>query len=289
MPRFVYITDTHIGCDATGYHLQPRYLGRMAELFGALGGWLKDHGVDFIVHGGDLTDHGTAEEIGQARRLCAGLNVPVYLCLGNHDLAQRESIDHWTAGGELLPAGRDVFHHDLGGARLVIVPHHWHDDCDWRWCVDQAQRPRMDAERISQLSRYIGGDDRPVIAVTHAPLNAVHEHADAGGPFHPPHAPYLASWQSLAGSHANLRLVLAGHNHAHSRHDHGSFVSTTTAAFGEVPGQFRLITVTGRHIDIETHHMGGELSVGLPPIAAAQWCLGRADQYHERCTIRVSG
>lgn len=61
MLRFLYITDTHIGCSNDGYHLQPRYVGCEERLFAGLAQWVAEHDIHFVVHGGDLTDHGTPE------------------------------------------------------------------------------------------------------------------------------------------------------------------------------------------------------------------------------------
>jgi len=280
--RFVYLTDTHVGCDDTGYFLQPRHLGREEVLFQGLGRWLQENDVSFVIHGGDLTDHGAAAEIDRADALCAMLDVPVYLCLGNHDLAQADSMQLWReAPCGLLPGGQDCFAADAGAARVLVVSHHWHPTADYHWISNEAQTPRLDARQIATLQGLMRDAGKPVIAVTHAPLNAVPaEQCGGDEPFHAPHAPYLTSWQRLAAEHANLRLVLCGHNHAHSQHDHGSFVSCTTAAFGEGPTQIRLITVTQDQIEIKT--IGLAEVLGLPVLSDADqaWCVGAATDHH---------
>ena len=44
------------------------------------------HGpVDFVLHGGDMIDSTREEHIDRAAEMFR-LSVPVYLCLGNHDL-----------------------------------------------------------------------------------------------------------------------------------------------------------------------------------------------------------
>src|SRR5690606_32735708 len=88
--RFLYLTDSHLKADElVGYRVHPRLsVEDHACLLSGLRDWLRRKQIGFVVHGGDLTDHGTADEIGDAVRACGHWGVPVYLCLGNHDLAQ---------------------------------------------------------------------------------------------------------------------------------------------------------------------------------------------------------
>ncbi|MFW6059508.1 MAG: metallophosphoesterase family protein, partial [Phycisphaeraceae bacterium] len=287
MTRFAYLTDTHLGCDETGYQLQPRYHGRdLAALFEGLARWIEEQAIDFVVHGGDLTDHGSDDEIERARELCARLGVPVHLCLGNHDLEAPGAIERWRACGELLPSGADCFRLDAGDAAVVVTAHHWHPHVDYQWLRDDSQTPRIDAQQEAQLDALLGDETRPVIAVTHAPLNAVPcaQTGDAE-PFHPPHAPYLATWRRLAERHANLRLVLTGHNHAHSQHDHGSFVSCTTAAFNEAPAQLRLIEIADGRIVARTVALAEALDLPRDIDPAKAWTVGRAADHHLRIAL----
>jgi len=273
--RFVYLTDTHLGCQSSGYQLQTRYPGQEDQLFTRLADWLKEQEVTFVVHGGDLTDHGSREEIDHAGELCERLGVPVYLCLGNHDLAQVDSIGMWrTAKGGLLPDGRECFAVEAGPARLVIVGHHWHPHVDFHWQDNEPQAPRIDHQQEYLLDTLLE-TSRPVIAVTHAPLNAVTaEQCGGDEPFHPPHAPYLATWRRLAERHPNLLLALCGHNHAHSQHDHGPFVSCTTAAFGEAPAQLRLVTLTSQKIEVRTLALASVFGLREDLQAERTWCIG---------------
>jgi hypothetical protein len=107
--------------------------------------------------------------------------------------------------------------------------------------------------------------------------------------FHPPHAPYLATWQRFAGEHANLRLVLSGHNHVRSNHDHGSFISTTSAAFGEIPAQLRLVTIGPRSIDVRTIRLAAalDLAVDLDPPRA--WAVGSPETHGLSIPIAATG
>ncbi len=289
--RFAYLTDTHIGCNETGYCLQARYLGHDARLFEGLSQWLHAQQVAFVVHGGDLTDHGTPLEIACASELCSMLNLPVYVSLGNHDLAQPESMQQWrTAGttghGRFLPDGHDCFAVTAGEVLVVVVTHHWHPHVDHCWVSAEPQQPRLSREQVEWLDATLRRTTRPVIAVTHAPLNDVRgdiRHDEAA--FHPPYAPYLATWRELAAEHANLRLVLCGHNHAHSNCDQGTFVSCTTAAFNEVAAQLRLVTITAQAVEVRTFSLAGALGLGGVLAQERAWSVGPSADHRLRLPL----
>ena len=97
MTKFIYIADSHVGAGDTGYYQQPRYADRLPELVALLDAWIQqDSGIDFVLHGGDMVDAASVENIRAARAMFQ-LSVPVYLCLGNHDLTGENAFDLWLA------------------------------------------------------------------------------------------------------------------------------------------------------------------------------------------------
>lgn len=268
--RFIYLTDTHIGGDAAGYQMQPRMTGRESKNFAELARWIRSNDISFVIHGGDLTDHGRPDEIEFADTLCSSLGIPVYLSLGNHDVEDPDAMPAWRRSSVWGNPTDGCHLVDADGFRLVIVSHHWNPHTDYHWQADQPQEPRLDARQIQRVSAWVAESDRPVIAITHAPLNDA-EHGVTGEPFHPPNEDYLATWRRIASAaDGKLKLVMAGHNHVHSQRDHGAFVSCTTSAFSEPPLQFRLVTVDETGIDVQTH------ALGAPPAAedTGAWCIG---------------
>ncbi len=276
MLRFAFVTDSHVGSDADGYQLQPRYVRHEATLFDALGQWLRREKASFVVHGGDLTDHGSLDEIQQGVQLCARLPVPTYLCLGNHDLAQPASLAMWRKHApQLLPGGDDVEVIDTTEARLVLVHHHWHAGVAHHWRPELTQEPRLNERQVQTVSRFVEASDRPVIAITHAPLHAVSAtQCGQGEPFHQPHPPYAAAWRRIAGNSGRLRMVLCGHNHVTSFADQGRFVSSSTAALNEPPAQVRLITVDEDTVRVATHMLSQDVPLPSQWNAEHAWCAG---------------
>ncbi|MDD2479120.1 MAG: metallophosphoesterase, partial [Victivallaceae bacterium] len=86
--KFLYIADTHLGgSDSAGYRQQERYLEYFEHLMAVFTQWIKQRGdIDFVIHGGDMVEDSSAENIVEAVRLFEQLPCPVYLALGNHDL-----------------------------------------------------------------------------------------------------------------------------------------------------------------------------------------------------------
>jgi len=283
--RFVFITDSHLGCDENGHQMQSRYLGQDVELYEGLGRWLKEQDVSFVVHGGDMTDHGSLQEIEYANGLCERLKVPVYVCLGNHDLIQPDSMRHWqttggTSHGRFLPGGRDCFGIDAGSVMVVVVSHHWNPKFDHRWVVGESQAARLDGRQQEALQRLLREAGRPAIAVTHMVLNPISaEQRNAEGPLYPPPPSYLSTWQRIGQANRNLRLVMCGHNHTHTRYDHESFISCTTGAFNERPAQLRLITIDSQSIKVETVAFAEVLGLPVELNPASDWCVGPVESH----------
>ena len=95
MTRFVYLADTHIGAMPMGFQMQSGYPERIAEIVSALRDWIIDDGhIDFVLHGGDMVDSCSDTNIERAADVF-NLPVPVYLCLGNHDLTRPGAVETW--------------------------------------------------------------------------------------------------------------------------------------------------------------------------------------------------
>ena len=99
MVRFVHISDTHIAADpfyaAYGHAPLPN-LEALVTKINAL-----TFPVDFVLHTGDLTADGSEEAYQLARRVLAGLRLPIHYVAGNHDdsdILQRSMLDRAPRG-----------------------------------------------------------------------------------------------------------------------------------------------------------------------------------------------
>ena len=116
--KFIFITDTHYGGpDNQGYRQQPRYNCHAEELLDRLSDFIRQEGVSFVVHGGDLADWGNRDNMRLARQLMKRLPCRVYLSLGNHDMTEDDSVAAWLEETpQLFPDGSiDTYRTYLGG------------------------------------------------------------------------------------------------------------------------------------------------------------------------------
>lgn len=72
--KFAILTDTHIG--------KPDAKSKMVDAIESINA-RKD--IQFVLHLGDITDHGTEEELVLAKNILLKLNKPLYITTGNHD------------------------------------------------------------------------------------------------------------------------------------------------------------------------------------------------------------
>lgn len=264
MTRFLYITDTHWGAlPGQGWGQQPRDPDRFEELTDGLRNWLVRNPVDFVMHGGDATEHGTATQIEYAATTLASLNVPVYLCLGNHDLAELDSIANWRRLAQnVLPGGRETYVVRQPEFDLYVVSHHWNTlDPPHHWDKG-GQVSRFDAVQLAALERHLSHADRPVILVVHAPAADIPA-AQTGlaEAIHPPDPDWRTTILGLTQRHAALRVILTAHNHTNTLHMADGCAILSTASLVETPFEARLITVDANAIDIQTLRFGDLLNM----------------------------
>ena len=240
MSRFVYIADTHMGANPMGYHQQPGYPERLDDILAALDAWIaRTGGVEFILHGGDMVDAGTPENIAAAVDSFR-LSVPVHLCLGNHDLTEVDSLREWlTTGRRFFPDGEPEFVLKVGGWRIDVVPNHW---CErpYRW-VDE-QTPQFSPEQRQWLkTRRRHAPGGPRILATHAPARGLPT-AQTGldAPHHAPPPSFARSLGELTHAGAGIRCVLGAHNHMNMCVEDADIQYVTASALVEAPFDFKL-------------------------------------------------
>ncbi|MES2691442.1 MAG: metallophosphoesterase [Bacteroidota bacterium] len=88
---FIVTGDTHLDYENTK---------RMVKLVN------NDKRVDFVIHVGDLTDHGLLKEYEWKTAILQQLNVPYLVAIGNHDIVSR---------------GEDVYKHMYGPTNFSVV------------------------------------------------------------------------------------------------------------------------------------------------------------------------
>lgn len=244
MTKFIYISDTHMGADQVRLH-QQGYPKQMAEILTALKAYLHGQGdIDFVLHGGDMI--GTLSDAGIVASATAfDWDVPVHLCLGNHDLDSPTAVERWLA---LAPrffgdSGKPVYTVATEDCRIHVVPNHW---CEEPYYWRDSLHAQFSTDQLIYLTEALDAEpDLPHIVQTHSPVFGVpEEQTGFAEPFHSPAPAFTAAFIELASRHPNLKCVLGAHNHinTHVVHDGVHFVSSS--ALVEVPFEFKILEVT---------------------------------------------
>ena len=236
-----------------------------------------------------MTDHGSEDEIASAVGLFGSLPAPVYLALGNHDLAGRDSFAAWQAqAGSWFAGSAEAFGLVFGHAGVFVLNHDWHDcQVPFHWDTRLSQRPVILDSQRQQLDVFLTQTPLPVLLMTHAPLHPVPA-AQTGldEDIHRPCGGFVSEMAALARRHPNLVLALSGHNHVNTIFRHNGLVSISTASFIEPSFDVRVITVNDATISVETISFVDDLGTACRFDAARAWTVGSdSDRRH---TLSVS-
>lgn len=275
MTRFVYIADTHWGADSMGYQQQQGYPDKLPDILSALSEWLSARGdIDFILHGGDMIDFTTDDTITAAAN-AFGLGIPVYLCLGNHDVTTPDAVERWlTLAPQLFPNGTPDYTIASDGCVLHVAPNQWCDD-PYYW--DSAQQPHLTPAQMTRLTRALNTrTDVPHLLLTHSPVYGLPV-AQTGfsEPYHAPAAAFTAQIRGLAAHNGTLTSVLGAHNHMNMRIHQAGVDFVTVSALVETPFEFKLFEVTPRRMAMSTFSLSGALTFKGDYDAARSFVQGR--------------
>ena len=237
--KFIFITDTHYGGpDNQGYRQQPRYNCHAEELLDRLSDFIRQEGVSFVVHGGDLADLGNRDNMRLSGQLMKRLPCRVYLSLGNHDMTEDDSVVAWLEETpQLFPDGSIDFTIIEGGLRVDMLCANWGPRPAF-WNIKEPQLAWFTDEQKSRL--FDGPQDLPRIIVSHAPPCGLPP-AQTGldHDLHAPHEPFQQVVRETCDSLKPLAW-LGGHNHMTIRRQLGGTQLVTAPAFSESPFEAKL-------------------------------------------------
>lgn len=258
--RFVYIADSHVGAGDAGYRQQPRYADRLSELAALLDAWIQRAGdIDFVLHGGDMIDATSVGTIRAAWEIFR-LSVPVYLCLGNHDLTKKNALDVWLAEAPaFFPDGAPVFTIRSPECVVHVVPTQW---CDVPYFWRDEQRPHFLPGHLARVGAAVAAEPGAVhILCTHADVMGIlPEQTGFASVYHPPVAAYTQTLMDFVRGRPDVRCVLAAHNHINSSVAQDGVQWITASAFAETPFEFKVVEVTCDGIRMTTHNLADDVA-----------------------------
>ncbi|MBT3385414.1 MAG: hypothetical protein HN778_15905 [Prolixibacteraceae bacterium] len=298
--KFIHITDPHI-CNLAGYHpvfVEGRqHYGKGEELltnfFKSVPEKLQS---DFVVISGDIVDFYEGEtifgemvgnQIGQAARLLEKSNVPVYLTLGNHDIASyginldsKKIIGHqlnaeraraaWIKNVPVFSDGTyysKTFKVDTTTFRLIFLDNAYYKpgrDSDGRhyiigsdqlfWLNNEMRKSETDVEIIFMHMPILNLPSEEIEHSKNKYLLNLDDTVAIGMVVKSSETNPL-NLIGVLGQNASARLVLTGHLHSSVAHDfyfsEDYFIlQVMTGAFARDARNWRLIQLTGESIII---------------------------------------
>lgn len=274
--RVVFATDIHIGADAAGYQMQPRWIEGIDRVLNAFASRVNQLRPDLVIIGGDTVERGTPELIEQATGFLSTIESQVLMCLGNHDLTEPDSYELWRGACSQLPHVRLSEATVRCGECDVVGLNTW-----WmyegkpalRWLLGTPPLAIIPEGQQRWLDNELAAADRPAIVVMHSQIAGVPAH-QSGQPndFEPPAAPFADDVRAVLKRHPRVQLVLGGHCHIQCSQRVGGPVACTGTSLTEVPFQFTIIERSCESFTLRTE----QLSIaGAPPVKAERsWVLG---------------
>jgi hypothetical protein len=263
MTRFIYLADSHIGANPMGYHQQNAYPEHMTEIAAALtkmAGGLAP--LDFVLHGGDMIDFTSKDNIVAASRIF-DVGLPVYLCLGNHDLTSDDALEQWlTHAPEFFPGASPDFSLITADCVIHVLPNQWGEK-PFFWKDTQA--PAFTKGQHAWLNERLASDShKPQLLLTHSPVLGVPpQQTGFDHPFHAPPATFRDEVLGICGKCSTIRCVLGAHSHINTRERRDNVEFITVSALAEMPFEIKLFEVSAEAMSMTTMSLPLSLQRGF--------------------------
>ena len=283
--KLAFITDFHLEATPGDFHFQTYYVGGHAAIAQGLRNFIINNRVDIFLLGGDMTHTASDAEISRFLTLFHDFPCPIYMCLGNHDLARSSEVDHIALWKSVLAQHRNFtlapYFAQLDGVDLIAFNPQWADaQGNGRFCWS-SQTPcnaRINPADLAWLDATLSkNSDRPAIIITHEGLEPIP--TDLSGlpePIHDPAPEYVDPLNALLDRHPRARLILSGHNHVTLATPRNGRIHAYTGSTSEYPCDVRLIETTPAAISVTTHPLI-EWPTHIPrePAPRGPWASGR--------------
>ena len=254
MTRFIYLSDTHWGTDKPSYSMQHAEPNKLPELLVALEEWIAKKGpVDFVLHGGDMIDSTSRENIDFVAQAFQ-LSVPVYLCLGNHDLTCSNAVEMWLDRAPHFFLGKINFSIETSNCSLHVVPNQW-GPVPYHW--NDVQKPYFLLEQEKFINNGLSRNPNRIhVLSTHSPFHGVPvEQTGLKDLLHQPPRVFQEKGYSILRTHRNLQCILSAHSHINTRIEQKGKYLVTSSSFVEVPFDFKCINISNDQITMSTHSL----------------------------------
>ncbi len=258
-----------------GYQQQRGYPERLPEILAAVCECLSaSGGVDFILHGGDMIDCTSEGNIAAAAD-AFDLPVPVYLCLGNHDLTRPDAVEQWLAlAPQFFINGAPDYTVVSRDCVVHVAPNHW-CECPFYW--KDTQHARLSPAQTERLRRELSMQPNLAhVLLTHSPVYGLPV-AQTGfsEPYHCPDLSFTGQVSGFAEAHRALKCVLGAHSHMNMRVTHDGVDFVTVSSLVETPFEVKLFEVTAERMEMSTIALRSALTFGVEYETGRSFVQGR--------------
>lgn len=266
--QFALITDTHVRADGREDWMNRKMGEASAPEFARTLQSLAAEGIDFVIHGGDMTENATRDQFALMRSVLSAQPLPVYGCIGNHDRYLPTSRDD---ARELLakqfPGGRLDYVFQKGPLRFVVL--------DVEIERDEVRHEKQDWLRATLAADRI----TPTVFVWHyAPYNRA---GVSSCGFRVPDWSELGKDALLAilRQAPNVFATLNGHDHWDEVNILGGITHIQNAAFVEWPNSYRVFRVYADRLEWEVRQVAnrGFVRESFLPPKAMSWMIATRD------------
>lgn len=265
-----------MGANPMKYHQQAGCPEKLPEILLKLNQYIKKAGnIDFILHGGDMIDSTSDEAIVMAAKHFE-FDIPLYLCLGNHDLTEKNSLERWL---ELAPQyfqDKKNPNHTItmNDCIIHVFPNHWEEQ-PYYWGT--TQDAYLSEEQLKKLSNDLNESvNLPHLVLTHSPVFGLPtEQTGLSEPYHPASTTIKTLLTTLTAEHKNIKCVLGGHNHLNSHTEHNGVHFITASSFAETPFEFKLFDITANSMTMSTLSLADSLDFKVEYDSEKSYVQGR--------------
>jgi len=239
--KFLVISDTHIGTAKMEYQQQKGYPEKISELVNALDKWIiEQKDIDFVLHAGDMVDEATVENIKLAKQIFK-ISVPVYLCLGNHDLNDKNALQNWmTHAPDFFINQSPDYLIQRGNADVQVITSHW-DEIPFFW--GSVQNPHFISPALTCNTKILCTHS-PVYGVLREQTGFSEEHHSGGESFQKELLKLIEK--------SSVECVISGHTHMNSRVLNDGVDFVTASSFSEVPFEAKLFNLSDSELEMGT-------------------------------------
>ena len=276
---FALFADTHLGEGRPEWMNVKMDGPAIAELEASLKR-LRAEGVSFAFIAGDMTDGGRPSQVASLAQAIQRAGLPVYGCIGNHEVFTPGSRTNLTATlPDLFPAGKTQYVLDRPPLRFVVLDGTWWRDRSGNALevYDRSNAVRVAAKpcEVDWLKKALAADTRtPTLALWHYPFYSSRGETSCGYQLGQPII-WDAEVLALLEAAPNVVATLNGHMHYNTVDIRRGIACLQNAAFAEWPNLYRVLRVYPDRIEWEVRqvHNRGFVSEGVLPEKALTWMI----------------